>query len=77
MKDTLTKPDTETQTDDGSGTGEPELFHYVNKNAMMQSTVEGGHVVALCGEVFPVRKVPKKGSPVCPDCKRIFDKLPK
>ena len=34
-----------------------------------------GHVVALCGEVFPVTKSAKPGSPVCPECKRIYEKL--
>ena len=33
----------------------------------------GTHVVALCGEVFPVTRAAKPGSPVCPDCKRILD----
>ena len=35
----------------------------------------GSHVVALCGEVFPVTKAAKPGSPVCPDCKQIYEKL--
>ncbi|MDQ3990676.1 MAG: DUF3039 domain-containing protein, partial [Actinomycetota bacterium] len=30
---------------------------------------------ALCGETFPVTRSPKPGSPVCPDCKKIFDSL--
>jgi hypothetical protein len=30
-------------------------------------------VVALCGETFPVTRSPKPGSPVCPECKEIFD----
>jgi hypothetical protein len=25
--------------------------------------------------VFPVTRSPKPGSPVCPDCKRIFERL--
>ncbi|WP_280182696.1 DUF3039 domain-containing protein, partial [Nocardia cyriacigeorgica] len=33
--------------------------------------VMGTHVVALCGEVFPVTRSPKPGSPVCPECKNI------
>jgi hypothetical protein len=37
--------------------------------------VMGNHVVALCGEVFPVTKSAKPGSPVCPDCKRIYDTM--
>jgi len=35
----------------------------------------GNHVVALCGEVFPVTKAAKPGSPVCPDCKQIYERL--
>jgi hypothetical protein len=27
--------------------------------------------------VFPVTKAAKPGSPVCPDCKKIYDKLKK
>ena len=39
--------------------------------------VRGTHVVALCGEVFPVTKAAKPGSPVCPDCQRIYQSLKK
>jgi hypothetical protein len=39
--------------------------------------VTGTHVVALCGEVFPVTRAAKPGSPVCPDCKRIYEQLKK
>jgi hypothetical protein len=38
--------------------------------------VTGTHVVALCGEVFPVTRSPKPGSPVCPECKRIYQRMP-
>jgi hypothetical protein len=37
----------------------------------------GTLVEALCGEVFPVTKSPKPGSPVCPACKEIYNKLKK
>lgn len=53
----------------------PELFHYVRKEKIAESAVMGTHVVALCGEIFPVTKTPKKGSPVCPACKEIYDSL--
>jgi hypothetical protein len=33
-------------------------------------------VVALCGETFPVTRSPKPGSPVCPDCKKIYESMP-
>jgi hypothetical protein len=50
-----------------------ELFHYVRKAKIAESAVLGTLVEALCGEVFPVTKVPKPGSPVCPRCKEIYD----
>jgi hypothetical protein len=57
-----------------TGTGN-EMFHYVRKAKIAESAVMGTHVVALCGEVFPVTKSPKPGSPVCPACKEIFEGL--
>ncbi|MGY0232365.1 DUF3039 domain-containing protein [Longispora urticae] len=51
----------------------PEMFHYVDKTKMTESAVLGTLVQALCGEVFPVTKVPKPGAPVCPACKEIYD----
>ncbi len=53
-----------------------ELFHYVRKAKIAESAVMGTFVQALCGEVFPVTKAPKPGSPVCPRCKEIYDSLP-
>ncbi len=53
--------------------GPPELFHYVRKNKITESAVTGNWVVALCGETFPVTKAAKPGSPVCPECKKIYD----
>jgi hypothetical protein len=53
----------------------PELFHYVRKNKIAESAVTGTMVQALCGEVFPVTKAPKPGSPVCPACKEIYESL--
>jgi hypothetical protein len=51
----------------------PELFHYVRKAKIAESAVMGNMVQALCGEVFPVTKAAKPGSPVCPDCKKIYE----
>ncbi|UXA20665.1 DUF3039 domain-containing protein [Mycobacterium sp. SMC-4] len=31
----------------------------------------------MCGEVFPVTRSAKPGSPVCPDCERIYQNLKK
>lgn len=54
----------------------PEVFHYVRKDKIAESAVMGTMVQALCGEVFPVTKSPKPGSPVCPACKEIYESLP-
>ena len=72
MPDTDTLPETTDQPSDD----QPEVFHYVQKNKIAESAVMGTHVVALCGEVFPVTKSAKPGSPVCPDCKKVFENLP-
>lgn len=70
----LERPDVDTddgRTDDADG----DRFHYVRKDKIVQSAVEGEHVVALCGETFPVTRTAKPGSPICADCKRVYDRL--
>jgi hypothetical protein len=52
-----------------------EVFHYVRKAKIAESAVMGTLVEALCGEVFPVTKTPKPGSPVCQKCKEIYDNV--
>jgi hypothetical protein len=74
---TLERTDTDEQVDDGTGSDRPKFFHYVKKDRIAESAVMGNHVVALCGETFPVTKAAKPGSPVCPDCKRIFEQMKK
>jgi hypothetical protein len=71
----LEKPDE--QTTDTTGDDTPKMFHYVRKAKIAESAVMGNMVVALCGETFPVTKSPKPGSPVCPDCKKIYESMPK
>ena len=70
---TIEKPDTDERT--STGEDAPKVFHYVKKNKIAESAVMGTHVVALCGEVFPVTKSAKPGSPVCPDCQKIYKGL--
>jgi len=74
---TIERTDADERVDDGTGSDEPKVFHYVKKDKIVESAVMGNHVVALCGEVFPVTKSAKPGSPVCPDCKRIYDTMKK
>jgi hypothetical protein len=71
--DILERPDVR-DSDTGNAN---EVFHYVRKNKVAESAVMGTLVEALCGEVFPVTKSPKPGSPVCPACKEIYNKLKK
>lgn len=73
--DVLERPDT--QTTDTTDDDAPKMFHYVRKAKIAESAVMGNMVVALCGETFPVTRSPKPGSPVCPDCKKIYESLPK
>jgi hypothetical protein len=53
-----------------------DVFHYVRKAKIAESAVMGTMVQALCGEVFPVTKTPKPGSPVCPKCQEIYESMP-
>lgn len=71
--DLLEKPDVR-DSDTGNAN---EVFHYVRKNKIAESAVMGTLVEALCGEVFPVTKSPKPGSPVCPACKEVYEQLRK
>ena len=64
----------EKPTVDDTDTGD-NMFHYVRKDKMAESAVMGTFVVALCGETFPVTKSPKPGSPVCPECKEIYESM--
>jgi len=68
-------PDVDTRPEGTDTTGDdaPKMFHYVKKAKIAESAVLGTMVVALCGETFPVTRSPKPGSPVCPECKKIFD----
>ncbi|HEX2307343.1 MAG TPA: DUF3039 domain-containing protein [Jatrophihabitantaceae bacterium] len=67
---TLESPRTsQTGTDD-------HVFHYVRKAKIAESAVLGTMVEALCGEVFPVTRAPKPGSPVCETCREIYQSLP-
>ncbi len=76
---TTTLPDVDTRGEETDRTGDdtPKMFHYVRKNKIAESAVMGTMVEALCGEIFPVTKTPKPGSPVCPACKEVYEQLKK
>ena len=67
---TLDKPKTSDSDQD------EQVFHYVRKNKVAESAVLGTMVEALCGEIFPVTRSAKPGSPVCPRCKEVYESLP-
>lgn len=57
--------------------GDHERYsHYVQKNKITESAVMGTPVMALCGKKWIPGRDPEK-FPVCPDCKRIYEKLKK
>lgn len=57
--------------------GDHERFsHYVKKDRIIESAVMGSAVVALCGKVWVPTRDPEK-FPVCPDCKKAYEKLKK
>lgn len=61
--------------DSGTDQGD-QVFHYVRKNKIAESAVLGTMVEALCGEIFPVTRSAKPGSPVCARCSEIYESLP-
>jgi hypothetical protein len=55
--------------------GDHERFaHYVQKDKILESALTGKPVIALCGKVWVPGRDPEK-FPVCPDCKKIYDRL--
>jgi DUF3039 family protein len=57
--------------------GDHERFsHYAPKDKVMEAMVMGTPVTALCGKVWVPSRAPEK-FPVCPECKEIWESLPK
>ncbi|MEU3714245.1 MULTISPECIES: DUF3039 domain-containing protein [Streptomyces] len=58
-----------------NGDGDHERYaHYVQKDKIMASALDGTPVVALCGKVWVPGRDPKK-YPVCPMCKEIYESM--
>jgi hypothetical protein len=56
--------------------GDHERFaHFVRKEKIVEATVMGTPVIALCGKVWVPNRDPGR-FPVCPECKEIFESLP-
>ncbi len=59
------------------GDGDHERFsHYADRNKVTESYITGAPVRAICGKVWVPSRDPKK-YPVCPECKEIYEGLPK
>jgi hypothetical protein len=72
-RDTRVYQDTRPQTSHGDG--DHDIFaHYVRKDKIVDSSVTGTPLVALCGKVWVPSRDPKK-YPVCPTCKEIYEGL--
>jgi hypothetical protein len=55
--------------------GDHERFsHYVQKDKILESAVTGKPVRALCGKKWIPGRDPEK-FPVCPDCKKIYERM--
>ena len=61
--------------DTSVGDGDHERFaHYIKKNDLMPSAIEGTPLEALCGKKWVPTRDPEK-FPVCPECKEIYEML--
>lgn len=70
------RPDSDVRPDLSTDNGDHERFaHYVLKDKIVDSAVNGTPVMALCGKVWVPSRDPKK-FPVCPDCQRIYESRP-
>lgn len=76
--ETLTVPETtieERLGDPMLDEGDHERFaHYVRRDKILPSAVEGTPLVALCGKKWVPTRDPKK-FPVCPECKEIYSMM--
>jgi hypothetical protein len=67
-----TLPDSDLRLDEG---GDHDRFaHYVRKDKIVESAIEGNAVIALCGKKWVPNRNPER-FPVCPECKEIHEQL--
>lgn len=72
MTEIDTRPAGQPQLDDGDN--DDRHSHYVRKEDIMRSAVDGAPVVALCGKTWVPGRDPEK-FPVCPACKDMMGML--
>ncbi|MDP2287212.1 MAG: DUF3039 domain-containing protein [Actinomycetota bacterium] len=71
--DTLLEESTRLSNDDGD---HERFAHFVEKAKIVESAVTGEPVKALCGKVWIPGRDPSR-FPICPDCKKIHESLPR
>jgi hypothetical protein len=70
---TIVEERVDVRTDDG---GHDRFSHYVVKGKLTEAMVLGTPLTALCGKVWVPSRDPKK-YPVCPECKEIYESIPR
>jgi hypothetical protein len=74
---TLTMPETDARSVPklSNDDGDHERFaHYAPKDKIVEASVMGTPITALCGKVWVPSRDPKR-YPVCPECKDIYDNV--
>ena len=69
---TVTEERTEYRLDEGD---HERFAHYADKDKILEATVTGTPIRALCGKVWVPSRDPQR-FPVCPECKEIYESLP-
>lgn len=73
MTDTVVEQGTETFVKEP---GDDDKFaHYADKKDILEATVSGKPIRALCGKMWVPTKDPER-FPVCPECKEIWESFP-
>lgn len=73
MNETTTRTETDTRLDHGNGDHD-RFAHYVRKEDIVRSNVEGVEVMALCGKRWIPNRDPDR-YPICPACKEIMSTI--
>ena len=72
---TITETVVEPRLTDSDEGDHDRFAHYVRKDDIVRSAVEGVPVIALCGKKWIPNRNPER-YPVCPSCKEIFERRP-
>ena len=73
VTETTTRTETDKRLDHGNGDHD-RFAHYVRKEDIVRSNVEGVEVMALCGKKWIPNRDPDR-YPTCPTCKEIMSAL--